>query len=52
MTYRRFTIKRTKYQGLVAYAVAPPTGPGWAELAANIKTAKKWIDAHLAEKAQ
>ena len=50
ITYNGYTIKRTTYQGLPAYTVTPPTGPGWAELALNISTAKKWVDADIAER--
>ena len=52
MDYRGYTIKRGKYQGLPAYTVTPPLGrgPAWADIAANINTAKKWVDADIASR--
>jgi hypothetical protein len=45
LIYRGRAIQRVNYQGTVCYRV-----PGSSDLAANLKTAKKWIDAELAGK--
>jgi hypothetical protein len=50
MIYRSYTIKRVKStQGVFNYTVKPPTGLVWLEEAANLATAKKWVDAHIIE---
>lgn len=43
--YRGYHIIRTTYQGLVAYYVRE-WGPG--DLAANLRTIKRWIDCAIA----
>lgn len=47
MKYRNYDIKKT---GEV-YRVTTPTGEKWAEVAVNRTTAKRWVDAHIAEQA-
>lgn len=41
MSYRGYQIRRTRYQGLTAYLVPELYG---RDLAANLRTAKRWID--------
>jgi hypothetical protein len=48
VTYRNYTLKRNPRDG--NYTVTTPNGTRWAEIAANVQTAKKWVDADLAEK--
>lgn len=45
MNYRGYKIEKSGFN----FAVVTPNGERWAELTANRATAKKWIDAHLAE---
>lgn len=47
MKYKGYTITRTRGGN---YRVKTPWGSVWAEEAANIATAKKWIDADIREK--
>jgi hypothetical protein len=47
MKYRDYTIKKSGFN----YVVITPKGERWAEVAVNRATAKRWIDAHIAEKA-
>jgi hypothetical protein len=47
MKYRDYRIEKFGDN----YAVKTPSGEMWSELAVNRKTARRWIDAHIAEKA-
>jgi len=46
MKYRDYTIRRCGDN----YKVTTPEGETWREVAANIKTARRWIDCHIAER--
>ena len=48
MQYKGYKIEKSGSN----YAVKTPHGERWQELAANVKTAQKWIDADLIEKRQ
>lgn len=50
LVYKNFEIQSTEYQGTDCFQVKTPDNKKWPDLAANISTAKKWIDQHLAEK--
>lgn len=48
--YRGYLIRRGTYQGLSCYRVIAPRGFVWNEIAANVATARKWIDRDIYEK--
>lgn len=47
-TYRNYVLTRNSSTG--NYTVQPPGALRWPEPAANIATAKRWIDRHIEER--
>lgn len=52
MQYKGYTIKKVTYQDCDNYVVIGPDKRQRSDIAANVTTAKKWIDAEIAERRQ
>lgn len=51
MDYKGYEIKRVMFEDSICYTVPGLPSLSGVDIAANIKTAMKWIDAYLQERA-